>query len=166
MKNAVFWLAETYPDAMFQSEMLICLILKALSWLKQALTLNFILYNMIPERNLFKEKISEIERKSLYETFSVLIRMGPATMLRCKKICDIIHMTPQDLAIFRKKAHDLELLYLLLVVRMAILDKSNTSPEDMKRDTEIRQLGMSMDCSVESGWPPHFQEKKYNYLST
>lgn len=131
IKNIVFWLAETYPESMFQPKDLFSWVLKGLLLLKRAMRLNYIPYYMIPGRNLLKEKIRSMERKPLYDKLSFLVRSGPEILYQCKAICDTMRMIPRELALFQEKNNELEMLYLLRRKRLAMFLLQNVSFESM-----------------------------------
>lgn len=164
VKNIVFWLAEVYPLPTFRQENLIKWIFKALLMLKQATKLNYIPYYMIPERNLLKEKVSELERKPLHDYLTVLIKMGPEVLLHCEKIRDVMNMIPQDLKLLQEKYIEVEALHWLHLIECAEDQKQCLSAKGTHR-RKVYQTTMELERALYSGWPAKIQEKVKNCSS-
>ncbi|XP_045208793.2 uncharacterized protein LOC123560691 [Mercenaria mercenaria] len=67
MKNIVFWIVETSPNERFSQQSLIDRLVDSLTYLKDCLSSNVLKSYMIAERNLFKGRITEIEKKVTYK---------------------------------------------------------------------------------------------------
>lgn len=86
MKNIVFWLAESKPQASFSPDSLIRWAHKALKLLSQSIRRGYLPYYMIPTRNLFEDKLAKACTTKLTEKLSVLVRMGPKLIIVSRKV--------------------------------------------------------------------------------
>ena len=73
MKNVSFWLAEMKPVEEFNPDLLIDRLMDALTILRESIQAKQLKYYMIPERNLFTGKITDIQQFVLLDTLAQFI---------------------------------------------------------------------------------------------
>lgn len=87
MKNIVFWMAEIYPETLFQEGNLCKCLMIALKSLEESLLIDFLPYYMIPERNILGEtKMPAAVKTRLQSRLKKLIKTGPTFLLQYPKL--------------------------------------------------------------------------------
>lgn len=159
LKNIVFWLAEVYPQSEFRPETLFKWIQKSLRILQRAATMNNIPYYMIPDRNLFKEKVKAHETRELIKDLTSLIEIGPKILVQCKKVSETMRMVSQpDLASFLERNREFEVSFFKAYIQFISSNNGEGSDKDTDHKERVRKLMGVMALSIRStGWPPHIQ---------
>lgn len=83
---------------------------------------------MIPERNIFREKVSLLQRRPLYDELSDLIKTDPNIVYLCKTVRNTMTFIPEGLAVFREKTMGLKCFISLhvFVALFAAMNHMNT----------------------------------------
>ena len=117
MKNIVLWFVELYPVASFTGDLLTYQLIQALRFLHKCVELNFLPSYMIPERNLFADRLHRVQRIQLKTFLSILIQERGYLLLRCEQLRNgmtILYREPDMAEKYRKCMRDMtEKLWLL-----------------------------------------------------
>ncbi|XP_045160648.2 uncharacterized protein LOC123525570 [Mercenaria mercenaria] len=119
IKNIVLWTAELSPFVCFSEGNLVTILQYALKFLKQCLVQNNLPSYMIPERNLFADRVTLQQRSRLCMRIHSLLREGPSVVLRVKKMRDALNMlyrSPEEFRLFSVRRQKVETLMLLFNV--------------------------------------------------
>ncbi|XP_045157282.2 uncharacterized protein LOC123523696 [Mercenaria mercenaria] len=120
MKNIILWIAELYPQECFSETNLITVLQFSFQFLKQCLLAEDLPSYMIPERNLFADRLTIKQKTMLCMRIDCLLRQGPSIVLTAKNLdlrtaLSMLHRTPNEFASLHERRNINECACLLLI---------------------------------------------------
>ena len=146
MKNIVFWLAEHFPQFLFNEDSLCAWLFKALRLLRWSVDNEYLPYYMIPERNLLASTLKEDQKLRVIRRITYVLNSGPACLLRCKKLTDgLVNISPEKLDVLGKRRDTLEFLELQTMTQAV---EYQTGETDINEDKAFREKLLYMKLMV------------------
>lgn len=159
IKNVVFWLAEQYPQSQFRPDSLCFWVKTALEELKAAARKGFMSYYMIPERNIFAEKIQPEENRHLERELDIIIRKDIFGLRECERIKAVKFIPICDLPIYKEKRNMLERLFLIRHTKFSNLVYDGLTGKENDYYSEMDKINSEIESIKASGWPLSVQLK-------
>lgn len=114
MKNIVFWMAELYPETLFQKKNFCRCLMKALAILEQSILTDYLPYYMIPGRNILGEVTMPVVLKArMLMRIKTILKTGPEFILKWPKMKAAITKAPKDLKMFENFRDEVERLHFI-----------------------------------------------------
>ncbi|KAH3798409.1 hypothetical protein DPMN_152008 [Dreissena polymorpha] len=118
LKNIILWQAENTPQTEFHSRSLLHWLHDGLRGLRTAIEKKLLNYYMIPERNLMEAcGLEDALKRKWIKDITEMIEMGPNVILRLDKIRTAIVASPEPMLWFSKTRMELEMLFLIGLVK-------------------------------------------------
>ncbi|KAL4236292.1 hypothetical protein ACF0H5_004679 [Mactra antiquata] len=155
MKNLVLWLAESFPSLIFQEYNLMKLLNNSLKLLKHCIINRRLPSYMIEERNLFADRITDIEAIQLCEKIDTCLREGPKMLLRCPKIRNGLNM-------FRKHPVEFNILSEYRQLLLSIILKAGQLMNHRSKELIRKKAMFTAEDVVRLGMESNEDDEIYN----